>query len=82
MLGRITRDTNIGPDQVKKGEVLEVDKATFAQLFRNNAIQKCDAPPAETGGEQILEVKQAAPKFRRVSTKPKPAADPVVTSAS
>ena len=61
IVGRITRDTNIGPDQVKTGELVEVDETTFAQLFRSNAIVKADRPPGEDTTK-----KPERPKFRRV----------------
>jgi hypothetical protein len=63
IFGRITRDTNIGPEPVSAGEVVEVDEPTFAALRRAQAIVKCD-PPA--GAE---EVKKPAPKFKRVKPK-------------
>jgi hypothetical protein len=70
MFGRITRDTNIGSEQVFAGDVVEVDEATFSQLKRARAIEKCD-PPA--GAEEPP--KKPAPKFKKHSVKEKPAAE-------
>jgi hypothetical protein len=62
MFGRITRNTNIGRDQVVIGDVVEVDDSTFGQLKRANAIEKCD-PPEGT------EPKKQEPKFKKLSAK-------------
>jgi hypothetical protein len=60
IFGRITRNTNIGSEQVVAGEIVEVDDATFGQLKRAQAIVKCDPPE---GAE--AEVKKPAQKFKR-----------------
>ena len=75
--GRITRQTNIGSEQVFADDVVEVDEVTFAQLKRANAIVKCDAPEgAET------EPKKPAPKFKKHKTKAAEEAAPAAAPQS